>query len=102
MGNNMELCSKNVEETVERGIQRTNHGKEASPWEFYPMNPIQRGTCLKTHVSFQGHRSNGETPRGKLQKVNLKKETQRGLGKHGNILPLTNVGRFDVEIYCCR
>ncbi|GFQ68756.1 hypothetical protein TNCT_387191 [Trichonephila clavata] len=44
---------------------------------------IQRGTCLKTHVSFQGHRSNG-----KLQE----KETQRGLGKHGNIPPLTNVG----------
>ncbi|GFR23027.1 hypothetical protein TNCT_146561 [Trichonephila clavata] len=80
MGNNMELCSKNVKETVERGIQRTNHGKEASPREFYPMNPIQRGTFLKTHVSFQGHRSNGETPSGKLQEGNLKKETQRGLG----------------------
>ncbi|GFR26276.1 hypothetical protein TNCT_250751 [Trichonephila clavata] len=97
MGNNMELCSKNVEETVERGIQRTNHGREASPREFYPMNPIQRGTCLRPHVSFQGHRSNGKTPRGKFKRGNSK-----GLGKHGNIPPLTNVGRFDVEIYCCR
>ncbi|GFQ67101.1 hypothetical protein TNCT_532951 [Trichonephila clavata] len=70
--NKMEPCSKNVEETVERGIQRTNHGKEASPREFYPMNPIQRGTCLKTHVSFQGHRSNGETPRRKFKEGNSK------------------------------
>ncbi|GFQ66233.1 hypothetical protein TNCT_346391 [Trichonephila clavata] len=44
---------------------------------------------LKTHVSFQGHRSNGE----KSKKGNLNGETQRGLGKHGNIPPLTNVGR---------
>ncbi|GFQ74300.1 hypothetical protein TNCT_126831 [Trichonephila clavata] len=65
--NKMEPCSKNVEETVERGIQRTNHGKEASPREFYPMNPIQRGTCLRPQFSFQGHRSNGKTPRGKLK-----------------------------------
>ncbi|GFQ78015.1 hypothetical protein TNCT_409931 [Trichonephila clavata] len=38
----------------------------------------------------------------KLQEGNSKKETQRGLGKHGNIPPLTNVGRFDVKISCCR
>ncbi|GFQ85131.1 hypothetical protein TNCT_530771 [Trichonephila clavata] len=40
------------------------------------MNPIQRGTFLRPHVSFQGHRSYGETPRGKRR--NSKKETQRG------------------------
>ncbi|GFQ74523.1 hypothetical protein TNCT_620281 [Trichonephila clavata] len=48
---------------------------------------------LRESFSFQGHRSNGKTPRGKLK---------GGLGKHGNIPPLTNVGRFDLEISCCR
>ncbi|GFR33980.1 hypothetical protein TNCT_729121 [Trichonephila clavata] len=51
------------------------------------------GDMSEAPRSFQGHRSNGKTPRGKLK---------GGLGKHGNIPPLTNVGRFDVEISYCR
>ncbi|GFQ71912.1 hypothetical protein TNCT_429141 [Trichonephila clavata] len=77
MGNNMEPCSKNVEETVERGTKNESW-KGSQTREFYPMNPIQRGTCLRPHVSFQGHRSNGETPRGKFKLGNSKKETQKG------------------------
>ncbi|GFQ98467.1 hypothetical protein TNCT_473851 [Trichonephila clavata] len=78
-----------------KGGTKNESWKGASPRksEVYPMNPIQRGTCLRPHVSFQGHRSNGKTPRG---------NSKGGLGKHGNIPPLTNVGRFDVEISCCR
>ncbi|GFR06775.1 hypothetical protein TNCT_729691 [Trichonephila clavata] len=87
MGNNMEPCSKNVEETVERGTKNESW-KGSQTREFYPINPIQRGTCLRPHVSFQGHRSNGETPRGhrsngetprgKFKLGNSKKETQKG------------------------
>ncbi|GFQ80623.1 hypothetical protein TNCT_88751 [Trichonephila clavata] len=72
MGNKMEPCYKKIEETEKKGIERTNHGREASPREFYPMKPIQRGTCLRAHVSFQGHCSNGETPRGKFKEGNSK------------------------------
>ncbi|GFQ77067.1 hypothetical protein TNCT_225701 [Trichonephila clavata] len=32
-------------------------------------------------------------PRASLKRKNSKRETQRGLGKYGNIPPLTNVGR---------
>ncbi|GFR14066.1 hypothetical protein TNCT_490651 [Trichonephila clavata] len=78
-----------------KGDTKNESWKEASPREFYPMNPIQRGTCLRPTSP-----SKGIAQTEKLQEGNLNGETQRGLGKHGNIPPLTNVGRFDVEISC--
>ncbi|GFQ97555.1 hypothetical protein TNCT_687891 [Trichonephila clavata] len=61
-----------------KGGTKNESWKGSQTREFYPMNPIQRGTCLRPHVSFQGHRSNGETPRGKFKLGNSKKETQKG------------------------
>ncbi|GFQ92320.1 hypothetical protein TNCT_652071 [Trichonephila clavata] len=76
MGNKMEPCSKNVEETLKRGYKERIHGREASPREseFYPINPIQQGTFLRPRL----------LPRALLKRRNSKREIQRRKLKEGN------------------
>ncbi|GFQ83660.1 hypothetical protein TNCT_50101 [Trichonephila clavata] len=61
-----------------------------------------RGLSNESHPTGDMSEAPRLLPRASLKRRNSKRETQRGLGKHGNIPPLTNVGRFNVEISCCR
>ncbi|GFR07050.1 hypothetical protein TNCT_88051, partial [Trichonephila clavata] len=87
-----EPCSKNVEEQFKGYKERIMERKPLLRNQRSIQGSHPRGTCLRAHAPSKGI-AQRKTPRGKLK---------GGLGKHGNIPPLTNVGRFDVEISCCR